>query len=640
MKIIYSEIKKLLPGLDRPIEKLAQDLTLIGHFVDGLEKKGEESIISLEIRQNRADCLGYWGIAKDLAAFYNLTFKNPQKPLPAVTTSKKLPLQVEAKNQVKRIMAIKIGSLKNRPSPDWLKKFLKLHDINSINTLVDLTNYIMLLWGIPNHAFDAQKSTDNLVWEVNQGKFTQFTSFDGSKITLKKGVLQISNQKKVLSLAGIVGSKNSGVSLDTKEAIVEMAIYDPAKVRKDSKNLKVVTEASLRLEKQLDINLIPQAFNHLINLILTNCQGKILSSVYNYYPKEKKLQEKKQIKFHPRTPSLIAGVDIENRFCLKTLQSLGCLINHQQKEIWLITPPSHRTDLELEEDLAEEVIRFWGYQNIPTNQPISAEILPEITPQVLHLIKAVKNILVNLGYDEVRSWPLIKKSQFIKAGFLPKEAKAIYTQNNINDQYPLLRASICSCLKAQNQQYQKLKVPQRRFFEIGKIFYQNRGKYLERWSLGVFDQDPQRLAKRIKIFYHDLGLLKTKKETLLESKNGAMVEIDLNQISKSLKKVPKIDLQKPPQLKDRSAKELTKQIINLDANLVFKEKKDPKKLIKKYQKQFDPKFLWQLVVLDVYQDKEKYKYTLRAFYYNCSAKKAKTIHRKVFKLKSNSQKLA
>ncbi len=635
MKIVYSKLKKLLPDLNQPVEKLAQDLTLIGHFVEEIENKDGEIVINLEIRQNRADCLGYWGIAKDLATLYDLTFKSPQKTLPAITTSKKLPLRVKAKNQVKRIMAIKMGSLENRPSPDWLKKFLKLHDISSINTLVDLTNYVMLLWGIPNHAFDAQKSTDNLIWELNQGNFAQFTSFDSSKITLKRDTLQISNQKEVLSLAGIVGGKNSGVGLDTKEAIVEMAIYNPTKVREDSKNLKVITEASLRLEKKLDLGLVPPAFSHLINLILANCQGQIISSVYSYYPKEKKPQNKKQIKFHPQAPSLIAGVDIKSRFCLKIFQSLGCLVNHRQKEVWLVTPPSYRTDLELEEDLAEEVIRFWGYQNIPTNQPISAKILPEITPPVLHLIEAAKNTLVNLGYDEVRSWPLIKKNQFLKADFLPKEAKAVYTENNINNRYPLLRASICSCLKVQSQQYQKLKVPQKRFFEIGKIFYQDGDKYRERWSLGVFDQDPKRLAKRIKIFYHDLGLLKTKKETFLEVENGAMVEIDLNKISKSLEKIPKISLQKPPQLKDHSAKELTKQIIDLDANLFFKEKKDPKKLIKKYQNQFDPKFLWQLVVLDVYQDKEKYKYTLRAFYHNCSTKKAKKIHRKIFNLKSN-----
>jgi len=629
MKIIYSEIKKLLPGLNQPVKKLVQDLTLIGHFVDGLEEEGNSVVISLEVKQNRADCLGYWGVAKDLAVLYNLNLEEPKIDLPNITGQKALPIRIEAQKQVTRVMAVKINHLNNQPSPKWLKTILSLHDINSINTLVDLTNYIMLLWGVPNHAFDARKSTDNLIWETNQGKFDHFASFDGTKIALEKGTLQISNGKEVLSLAGIVGGQNFGVSLNTKEAIVEMAIYHPTRVRLDSKSLKVVTEASIRLEKQLDPELVPTAFNHLISLILKHCQGKVASSIFNYYPKEKKLSPH-TINFNPKGPATIAGVNIDEGFSLKTLKSLGCLVNQKEKNSWLVVPPSLRPDLELEEDLAEEVIRFWGYQNIPTDQPISAEILPNITPQILHFIEAAQNILVNLGYDEIRSWPLIKKSQFLKAHFLPEEAKAIYTQNNINDHYPLMRASICSSLKIQNRQYQKLKIPQRRFFEIGKIFYQNEEQPQERWSLGIFDQSAKKLIRKMKQFYHDLGIKPPEKISIVKADGGAMMEIDLNQLVKNLSRIPKITITKSPQRVDQAAQELTGQIVDLDANLIFSQEKDPRELIEEYQAKFDPDILWQLVVLDFYQEEKVYKYTLRAFYYNCSAKVAKKVHREVF----------
>jgi len=629
MKIIYSEIKKLLPGLNQPIKKLVQDLTLIGHFVDGLEEKGNSVVISLEVKQNRADCLGYWGVAKDLAVLYDLDLQKPKIDFPNIAGQKALPIKIETQEPVTRVMAAKISYLNNQPSPKWLKTILALHDINSINTLVDLTNYIMLLWGIPNHAFDAQKSTDNLVWETNQGKFNHFTSFDGTKVALEKETLQISNKKEVLSLAGIVGGQNSGVDLSTKEAIVEMAIYNPTRVRLDSKSLKVVTEASIRLEKQLDPELVPTAFNHLISLILKHCQGKVTSSIFNYYPKEKKLSPP-TISFNPKSPATIAGVNIDEGFSLKTLKSLGCLVNQKEENGWLVVPPSGRPDLELEEDLAEEVIRFWGYQNIPTDQPISTEILPDITPKTLHLIEAVRNILVNLGYDEIRSWPLIKKGQFLKASFLPEETKAIYTQNNINDHYPLMRASICSCLKFQNRQYQKLKIPQRRFFEIGKIFYQNEEQPQECWSLGIFDQSAKKLIRKMKQFYHDLGIKPPEKISIVKTDGGAMTEIDLNQLVKNLSQIPKITITKSPQRVDQAAQELTSQIIDLDANLIFSQEKDPRELIEEYQAKFDPNILWQLVVLDFYQEEKVYKYTLRAFYYNCSAKEAKGVHQKVF----------
>jgi hypothetical protein len=192
-----------------------------------------------------------------------------------------------------------------------------------------------------------------------------------------------------------------------------------------------------------------------------------------------------------------------------------------------------------------------------------------------------------------------------------------------------MRASICSCLKFQNRQYQKLKIPQRRFFEIGKIFYQNKGQYRERWSLGIFDQSAKKLIKNLDRFYRNFGL-KISKKDIIKTGKGAMTEINLTKLAKSLDQIPKITLAKPPQRVDQAAQELSGQIIDLDANLIFTKEQDPKKLIEEYQAKFDPDILWQLVVLDFYREEKVYKYTLRAFYYNCSAKVAKKAHREVF----------
>lgn len=634
MKIIYSELKKLLPDLaNQRLEQLINDLALIGHFVDGVENKNNETILSLEIRQNRGDCLGYWGIAKELAVLYDLKLKEPKIFLPPITSRVTLPITIKSPDQVTRVMAIKISNLKNRPTPSWLKNFLSQHDIRSINTLVDLTNYIMILWGIPNHAFDAQKSTDNLIWEANQGKFKTFVTFDGSKIQLKKTTLQISNNKQVLGIAGIIGGRNSGVELGTKETIVEMAIYNPERVRRDSQQLKITTEASIRLEKQLDPNLVPQAFKHLIYLILKYCQGETASRIYDYYPKPAKPA---LIEFDPQKPALFSGVKIKPEFSQKILKGLGCQIEPKSKSSWQIIPPSQRADLKLEEDLIEEVIRFFGYQKIPTNQPIPPKILPDITPKIIYLIEAAQNALANLGYDETRSWPLIRKSHFIKASFLPQEAQAIYTQNNVNNRYPVLRASILSSLKSQYRQYLKLKIPQKQFFEIGKIFWKINDHYQECWALGIFDQSTQNLTKKLKRFYNQLNLPNHKIPPIQKIGDGGAVEINLDQLTKEITKIPKIGFSTPPQLTDKAtaAKELTSQIISLDANLVLPDRKEPKEIILEYQAKFSPDILWQLVLLDVYQEKNRYKYTLRAFYYHCSLKEAKEIHQKVFRIKS------
>jgi len=260
MKIIFSHLKTWLPNLSVDAKTLRDDLTLIGHFASGYEEIDGEIILDLEIRQNRADCLGYYGIARDLAVFYKISLVLPQ--INTINYSNTpVPITISSPD-VHRIQATSISDIKNSPSPDWLVRFLKLHDINSINTLVDLTNYIMLEWGIPCHAFDKVKAS-KLIWE-NNTKYPEFISLDGTKIKLQPQNLVISDGKEVLSLS-FIGGQNSGIRLATTDSILEMAIYNRLRVRNDSRSLKTITEASIRLDKELDTETIPLAFSHLIN---------------------------------------------------------------------------------------------------------------------------------------------------------------------------------------------------------------------------------------------------------------------------------------------------------------------------------------------------------------------------------------
>ncbi|KKQ65179.1 MAG: Phenylalanyl-tRNA ligase subunit beta [Candidatus Shapirobacteria bacterium GW2011_GWF1_38_23] len=171
---------------------------MIGHFTNYFEEIDSEIVFDLDIKVNRGDCLGYYGLARDLSVFYNLPLVLPEE-LKISSNSFQLPIKVTT-DKVKRIMALKISELKNSPSPDWLQKFVKLHSINSVNTLVDLTNYIMLLYGIPVHAFDTALSQDKLIWEINS-KFTEFTSLDKTKLSLTKDILMVNSPDKALSLS-------------------------------------------------------------------------------------------------------------------------------------------------------------------------------------------------------------------------------------------------------------------------------------------------------------------------------------------------------------------------------------------------------------------------------------------------------
>ena len=602
MKLVLSELKKFLPGLSVEPQQLRDDLTMIGHFTNFYEKIDDEIIFDLDIKVNRGDCLGYYGLARDLSVFYNLPLVLPNLP-ELIFPEYKLPILVTAKNEVKRIQAVKISNLKNTPSPDWLKKFLEFHQINSINTLVDLTNYIMFLYGLPCHAFDTAKSGDNLIWELNS-QYPKFITLDQTTLKLKPGILMVNNPTAPLSLS-FLGGQACAINLDTTGCIIEMAVYDRTRVRLDSRFLKTTTEAGTRLEKDLDPETIPLAFSHLIKLIIDLCHGQISSQLFDYYPEAIALPK---IKFDLQKPSVYSGIDIPVDFAIDALSRLGCITDGD-----IVIPPSIRKDITLEEDLTEEVVRLWGYQKIPTNQPISNSKLPDITGKFIYLTEYIKDVLTILGYDEIRSWPLTQKPV--------NPNTVITTQNSVNSEYPYLRQSLIQSLKVQLDQYDRYKLPSPQFFEIGKIFSQKDGQYLEKYSLGLYHSNSDQLSS-------DIQALSEKLNTPLSPlSDGNFSEIVLDYLTVNIS-----NSIAPSQ--NYHSYELTSQIITLDANVNYDSEQNPVDLINHYSALILANLLWQIIITDVYRDQKisKYRYTFRVSYFNCDDKTAKSTHLSVFNL--------
>lgn len=597
MKLIYSHLQKFLPTLDIKPQQLRDDLTMIGHFTNYFEEIDNEIVFDLDIKVNRGDCLGYYGLAKDLSVFYQIPLVTNTSAEIINQAKEILPIKITT-NNVKRVLAVKFSQLKNGVSPPWLLKFTQCHQIKSINLLVDLTNYVMFLYGIPSHAFDVQKSTESLIWEMNP-KYQEFISLDKTKLNIDKNILMINSPTKPLSLS-FWGGHDCAIDNNTKEIILEMAVYNPAVVRQNSRQLKSVTEAGVRLEKQLDPELIPLAFNHLCKLILQNCQGQITSAFFDYYPEK---INQPLIEFNPQNPSLVSGIEIPTEFAIDCLARLGCLISSNM----LITPPSIRPDITMAADLAEEVVRFWGYQKIPTNQPLEYKKVSDITPKDIHLINSLKDKLTDLGYDEILSWPLVAE---------PSDSTTVVTtQNSINTESIYLRQSIIPSLKKQLSLYQRYKLYSPQFFEIGKIFFKEGDTYTEKNSLGIYHPSSDQLKNDLQ--YLNLPIL---------NKDSSFVEIIVDNL-------PKIsDYQ--PKVVHQSAYELSSQLIILDANVVFDETQDPSQLIEKYSQIIGTKHLWEIIITDIYQDvnNHKYRYTFRASYFNITDKLAKEIHLKAFNL--------
>lgn len=596
MKLIYSHLQKFLPDLSVKPEQLRDDLTMIGHFTNYFEEIENEIVFDLDIKVNRGDCLGYYGIARDLAVFYNLKLVDLSSPINSNSTDQ-LPIKVET-DTVTRVMSVRVSDLKNSISPDWLQKFIRLHGTNPINTLVDLTNYIMFMYGLPSHAFDTSKSTDQLIWQLNPG-FKEFISLDGSKLELNKNILMINNPTKALSLC-FWGGEACAIDLDTKETIIEIAIYNQTTVRQNSRQLRATTEAGTRLEKSLDPETIPIAFNHLINLIQQNCHGQVSSPVFDYYPNPKTINP---IEFDFQKPTQVSGIDIPKDFIIDCFTRLGCQINNN-----LITPPSIRTDINIEADLVEEAVRFWGYQKIPTDQPITFKDVGDITPPEMYLIDQLKDKLVDLGYDEVLTWPLVSQ---------PSDPKTVITtQNSINTESIYLRQSLIPSLKQQLDQYSRYKLNQPQFFEIGKTFNLINNQYTEQNTLAIYQPNNQKLIS-------DLQKLNLTGNII----ENNFIEINIDNLDKSESYTPNVN--------SNSAYELTSQIITLDANITLDNQEDPLKLINKYSKIIGSQVLWEMIITDIYHDTKnnKYRYTFRVSYFNIDDKKAKDIHLSAFNLK-------
>jgi len=658
MKIIYSDIKKLVPKITASPKQVGGFLTMAGFMMDGFEEvnyQGKKDYsISLEVRHNRADCLSVIGFANEIAAKWNLRVKPPKiEKLP-----KKLPSQnikvVDGK-YVRRVLAYEIKNICNKKSPQWLVDWLALYDMNSKNLLVDLSNYVMLLTGHPSHLLDTSKMHGKLCWDMNKN-YNSITTLDGTLVKLTKDrEIILRDDKNILALAGIVGGKKAELDLNTTSIIAEMAIYDPGTVRKNAVGTKVTTEAGTRLSRWLDPNGLDYAMQLLLTLILKHCGSKqAVWREFNYYPKK---YSPSKIKFNPDRPSLYAGIDIPKEKAVEILKSLRFEVKKSGKD-YVVTPPTDRMDVTLEEDLIEEVTRVHGFEKIPANVIPKLEVTEDITPGVVKLAQKAQDILSTLGYDEILSSPLTTKEKNKLTNYL--DWRLVTTQNAVNEEYPDLRQSIGAGLLNQLSEYRKKNLAYIQIFEIGKVFGQTKDKFEEHESLGILFNNIQAktnfeyLRYILEITLRYLGLddisyrdsikkpaianpysckdvivkdklagIIYKLKPQVKNERSYFVEINLSLLSNTIK-----------DFKGKPAVELTKKLVTLDANIEVSQKDSIYDLLESFKKKIGSKNLWSIQVTDAFPTGNKIKYTIRASYQELEDPEAKKLHLKVFGLKA------
>ena len=660
MKVIYSEIKKMVPGLSAKPREIGEVLTMAGLMLDGFEEikygKKTDWLLSFEVRQNRADCFSVTGIAREVAAYYGLKLVLPKAAIPEVKGKEKLAITMAAgERDVKRVLAVKMSGVKNSESPAWLKEYLSIYGLNSKNLLVDLSNYIMIFTGYPSHLLDLDKISGKISWtRAKAGE--KITTLDGTSITLQKNDgVAIKDEEKILALAGIVGGKEAEIGLKTAELFIEMAVYNGAIIRKNSRDTRIVTEASSRLEKDLDPEASAAAFDLLVSLILKYAKGKIVSNTFEYYPAKPK---KNIINFNADSASVFSGIDINPATSVKILKNLGFAVKQKSRKAYAVFVPSFRTDIALPEDLVEEVVRIYGYQKIPADETPVFKATRDITPRHVKLVQAMKSILHHNGFDEILSLPLCEKTENAKADYQGWET--ILAENAVNEFYPELRQSLVIGLIKQAREFQKKNIVWIDIFESGKIFGKKDGKYLERESFGVLSVSGENTATDFKnniegmirmLGYNDIryeapkimpGLCnpdscweiitagkvcgifyKLTREAFGKSidsgekKNAYFAEIDIDALEKI-----KTDASNP-------AVELIEKLVVLDMNVQIRKSEKIENVIAEIKNGIPKTNLWSLDVIDNFAGNDIVKYTIRITYTGLSDPDAKKINARI-----------
>ncbi|NFB31516.1 phenylalanine--tRNA ligase subunit beta [Clostridium botulinum] len=446
---------------------LEQD-TPIGEDIKKVLKM-ESSIIEFEITSNRPDCLSVIGIARETAATLNKKYTIPVVEFsPKCSESIKDSLKVEVKDTLcRRYMARGIKNVKVEQSPGWMQERLLEAGVRPINNIVDITNFVMLELGQPMHAFDRKEIKTNTIVVERAKEGEKFITLDETERELDVDILNIKDGDRTVAIAGIMGGLNSEVKEDTKEIILECANFDGTNIRISSKKLGLRTEASSRFEKDLDPNLVELAMDRACKLIQELGAGEVMEGSVDVY--ENKL-EPHMLEVDSNWINKFLGTNISKEEMQECLDRLD-LNTEIKEEILEIHVPTFRSDLNIKEDIAEEIARIYGYNNIPITT-IKSVTMQAGKNEKQHLDDKVIETLMASGLNQSISYSFVSPKVFEKINLKEDSnlRKVVKIKNPLGEDFSIMRTTtIPSMMEALSRNYSRNN-DYASLFEIGKIY--------------------------------------------------------------------------------------------------------------------------------------------------------------------------
>ncbi len=425
----------------------------------------DDTAVEFEITSNRPDCLSVIGLARESAVSFGRKLSVPTPAVKGVQDGDKvenyLSVGIEAPDLCYRYAAKVVKNVRIAPSPMWLRMRLYAAGVRPINNIVDITNYVMLEYGQPMHAFDYAQLEGSAIRVRRATEGEQFKSLDDIDHTLDQSMLVIADEKKACALAGVMGGANSEIKDDTKTVVFESACFNGASVRVTAKKNGMRTESSARFEKGLDPENCYAGLMRACELVELLDAGDVVDGLIDVYPTK---AQTVVLPFEPARYNKFLGTDITEARMAEILTELGCKVADGK-----ITVPSFRADLACMNDIAEEIMRIYGYDKIVSTKIVAETTEGGRTPKQAFGID-VENALYGMGVDEIQTFSFISPKYYEKIRLPEEKRRSVVISNPLGEDTSVMRTTaLPSMLEvlARNANFQNENV---RLFEMGSIY--------------------------------------------------------------------------------------------------------------------------------------------------------------------------
>lgn len=429
-------------------------------------------VFDIAITPNRSDCLSIVGIAREVAAitgaqckYSDIVLAENDEDINHITS-----VDILDPDLCPRYSARIIKNVTIKPSPLWMRRRLEAVGLRAINNIVDVTNFVMMEFGQPLHAFDFRFLKEGRIVVRRSRKGEIFTSLDEKERILEADTLMICDGVKPVAIAGIMGGLNSEVKPDTKQILLESAYFDPSSIRKSAKLLGMNTDAAFRFGRGVDPEGAIKASARAAELMAEISGGTICKGCIDQYPQ--KVETARNIPLRIKKVNNILGTDIDAAEIVRILTSLDMTVHAEKNGTYRVTPPTYRVDITREIDLIEEVARLYGYDKIPvTLPPVSVVTVSKDRKEIL--VERLREILRGSGYSEIITYSFISPASLecLGLGVGDERRKTVKIKNPLTEDQSVMRTTLVNGLLETMKRNGNNGCFDLKVFEIGRVFF-------------------------------------------------------------------------------------------------------------------------------------------------------------------------